>query len=169
MAEEHLNAKAEAKAAKAKAKALRPWWKKKRILLLAVVVVVVVAVAAGGGGGGSESETTSSGASASGSSDTIGKGLGSKDASGDVDSVKCVPGDYFVDVTVKVTNRSSKASDYFVTVVAESQDGMTKYDDTIVMILNLKPNQTMTEESIFTNDIPAGAVCKVSEVQRTAS
>lgn len=169
MAEEHQNAKAEAKAAKAKAKALRPWWKKKRFWLLAVVAVVVVAAAAGGGGSDSNSDTNTAGASTSGSTDSIGQGLGSKDASGDVDSVECAPGDVFVDVTVKVTNRSSKTSNYFVTVVAESQDGMTKYDDTTVMILDLKPNQTMTEESIFTNEIPSDAVCKVSEVQRTAS
>jgi hypothetical protein len=33
----------------------------------------------------------------------------------------------------------------------------------------LAPGQTMTEEGMFLNDIPTGAVCKVTEVQRTAS
>jgi hypothetical protein len=71
--------------------------------------------------------------------------------------------------SVNVTNNSSKASSYFITIVAESADGATKYDDTIVMITDLAPGQTMTEESIFTNEIPEGAICRVTEVQRTAS
>ena len=44
-----------------------------------------------------------------------------------------------------------------------------KYDDTIVMITGLAPGQTMTEEGMFTNELPVGAVCKITEVQRTAS
>ena len=70
---------------------------------------------------------------------------------------------------VAVTNNSSKRSDYFVTVVAESPDGSVRHDEPMVSVMGLEPNQTSTEKGIFTKDIPADAVLKVQEVQRTAS
>jgi len=70
---------------------------------------------------------------------------------------------------VTITNNSSKPSDYFITVVAESADGATRYDDTIVTAMALNSGQTTTVKGPFLNELPAGAVCKVSEVQRTAS
>jgi hypothetical protein len=172
-------AKAEAKAAKARAKELRPFWKKKRWWLLAVVVVVVASSALGSGGSDSDNDSNSNSSGSSGSSssgdsgtqDTIGTGLGSKDATGDINSLDCGSADEigFISPSVSVTNNSSKTSTYFITVVAESADGATKYDDTIIMITELAPGQTMTEEGLFTNDIPAGSTCKITEVQRTAS
>ena len=170
MSEDAKAAKAEAKAAAAKAKALRPWFKKKRYWLLAVIAVIVIAAAAGAGSSDSDKDSASSG-SAGATSDTISKGLGSKDASGDIDDVSCEGPDElgFTNVSVKVTNRSSKPSTYFITIVAESADGSTRYDDTIISVMALNPEQTMTETSSFLNEIPSGAVCKVSEVQRTAS
>ena len=103
--------------------------------------------------------------------DTISTGLGSKDATDDVNSLDCGTPDSlgFINPSVNVTNNSSKSSTYFITVTAESADGATKYDDTVIMITSLAPGQTMTEEGMFLNDIPTGAVCKITEVQRTAS
>ena len=180
MSDEARLAKAEAKAAKAKAKGLRPFYKKKRWIFLAAIVVIIVIVASSGGGSkdkGSNSSSASSGTSSEDSAasgqteDTIGTGLGSKDAAGDINSLDCGAPDSlgFINPTVNVTNNSSKPSTYFITVAAESADGATKYDDTVIMITNLAPGQTMTEEGMFLNDIPEGAVCKITEVQRTAS
>ena len=185
MSDAAREAKAEAKAAKARAKGLRPFYKKKRWWLLAVVVVVAGASALGSGGSdeandagssnssGSEetSSTEESSSQESSTEDTIGTGLGSKDATADINSLDCGTPDA-IGITypsVSVTNNSSKTSTYFITVVAESADGATKYDDTIIMITELASGQTMTEEGMFTNELPTGAVCKITEVQRTAS
>ena len=177
MSEEAKQAKADAKAAKARAKGLRPLWKKKRWWALALIAVVVIAAAAssGSGSGGNEADSASSGGNSSssgeGSSDTISQGIGSKDASADIVDIDCGTPDAIGMIYPKVTvkNNSSKASDYYITITAESADGSMKYDDTPVFIQALQPGQTMSEEGIFTNEIPAGAVCKVTEVQRTAS
>lgn len=169
MSDEARLAKAEAKAAKAKAKGLRPFYKKKRWLSLAAIVVLIAIIASSGGGSDKAGDSKSSDSPST--EDTIGTGLGSKDASADINSINCGTPDAIgmVYPSVNVTNNSSKASTYFITIVVESADGATKYDDTIVMITDLAPGQTMTEESIFTNDIPEGAICRVTEVQRTAS
>jgi len=169
MSDEARLAKAEAKAAKAKAKGLRPFYKKKRWLSLAAIVVLIAIIASSGGGSDNAGDSKSSDSPST--EDTIGTGLGSKDASADINSINCGTPDAIgmVYPSVNVTNNSSKASSYFITIVVESADGATKYDDTIVMITDLAPGQTMTEESIFTNDIPEGAICRVTEVQRTAS
>lgn len=169
MQDEARLAKAEAKAAKAKAKGLRPFYKKKRWLSLAAIFVLIAIIASSGGGSDTADDSKSSDSPST--EDTIGTGLGSKDASADINSINCGTPDAIgmVYPSVNVTNNSSKASSYFITIVVESADGATKYDDTIVMITDLAPGQTMTEESIFTNDIPEGAICRVTEVQRTAS
>ncbi len=177
MSDEARAAKADAKAAKARAKELRPFYKKKRWWLLAIVAVVIISTAIGSGGSGDEatSDTSKGGGTESteapSTGDTIGTGLGSKDAAADINSLECGTPDAIgmTYPSVSVTNNSSKASDYFITIVAESADGATKYDDAIVMITGLAPGQTMTEEGIFTNELPVGAVCKITEVQRTAS
>ena len=174
MTDEAFNAKVEAKVAKAKAKALRPWFKKKRFWLLVVIGLIVVAAATSSGGSDSSNsatETATADETNQGSSNTIATGLGSKDASDDVLDISCKGPDAlgFSTATVKVMNHSSKASDYFITITAASADESTKYDDTIITILNLAPNQTMSEEGLFTNELPSGAVCSVTEVQRTAA
>ena len=115
-----------------------------------------------------ESDTAKS---SGGSDTTVGKGMGSKDASADVVSVECTGPDVLDMYNAKVTikNNSSKPSDYFVTIVAESADGSMRYDETMVSVMALAPNQTTIEEGIFTKSLEAGAVCKATEVQRTAS
>ncbi|MFM9037035.1 MAG: hypothetical protein ACKOJ9_05040 [Actinomycetota bacterium] len=174
MSDAAREAKAEAKAAKARAKGLRPFYKMKRWWLLAIVVAIAVGSALGSSGSEGSSDSGSSKSSGSGESSTdnsIGTGLGSKDASADINSLDCGTPDS-IGITypsVSVTNNSSKTSTYFITVVAESADGATKYDDTTIMITELASGQTMTEEGMFTNELPAGAICKITEVQRTAS
>jgi hypothetical protein len=172
MSEDAKSAKADAKAAKAKAKAMRPWFKKKRFWALGLIAVVVI-YSAVGGSSSSSTLTDSAGSSDSNeTSDTISQGLGSNDASGDIVSIDCGTPDAlgfrYPKVTIK--NNSSKPSTYFITIVAESADGATRYDSTMLSIDALNPDQTMTQDGLpFTKDIPEGAICKVSEIQRTAS
>lgn len=175
MSDDAKQAKADAKAAKAKAKALRPWYKKKRFLLAIVIAIIALVSILSSQGPETTSETTSvdSSENATGDTsteDTVGQGLGSKDASADVDSLDCGTPDA-IGVTypsVKVTNRSEKRSNYFITVSFESSDGATKYDETIIMVMSLNPGQSMTEEGMIANEIPSNSICKVTEVQRTS-
>jgi len=174
MSEENKQAKADAKAAKAKAKALRPWYKKKRFISLIVIGVIVVLVISNSQSSdvpsASNDEASAPATEDEASQDTVGTGLGSKDASGDIDDFDCGEPDAIgmIYPSVKITNRSEKRSNYFVTITYESSDGSTKYDESIIMVMSLNPGQSMTEEGIVTNEIPSGAICKVTEVQRTS-
>jgi hypothetical protein len=138
--------------------------KSSRFRRIAFAVVLITAVIATAASGEEEASTNADGVS---------KGLGTTDASADVSAPTIVregEGDFVIAYgQVAVTNNSSKRSDYFVTVVAESPDGSVRHDETMVSVMGLEPNQTSTEKGIFTKDIPADAVLKVQEVQRTAS
>ena len=168
-------ARAKAKAAKAEAKALRPFWKKKRWWLVGGVALIVAVGVSSAEDDSSQTDTSKGAESRSsqdaGTENTVGKGLGSKDASTDVIDLNCAASDElgfsYPEVTVK--NNSSKPSTYFITMVAESADGSIRYDDTIIMINALQPAQTTTESGMFTKELPRGAVCKITEIQRTAS
>lgn len=175
MTDDAKQAKADAKIAKTKAKALRPWFKKKRFLGLIAIGVIAVIVIASGQGSTPATNTESSDSSVDSNSgstteDTIGTGLGSQDASGDIDSLDCGSPDAIGAIypSVKITNRSEKRSNYFVTVTFESPDASTKYDEALIMVTSLNPGQSMSEEGIVLNEMPADAICKVTEIQRTS-
>jgi len=148
---------------------------------VALVITALVAIAATTASGsdastGSDSKTdpTSSSADSTGTTGTtVSKGVGSSDASADVtDPTILREGDadlQNVSAQVTITNNSSKPSDYFVTVVAESPDHKTRYDDTVVSVNALDPGQSTTEKGLFLKEIPADAVVRVTQVQRTAS
>lgn len=159
------DAKARAKAEKAYRKASRPWYRKKRWWLAGIVVLLVVIVAASSGGG-SDKPTNDNG--------DVSKGLGTKDATGDIGTVTLLPADSigvrYVEITV--TNHSSKRSNYIVQFSLESPDGATRYDDGLVTVQNLEPGQSTTEKGIGATDggdIPDTAVVKLKTVSRTAA
>lgn len=133
----------------------------RRFAIVAVLIVAVLATAASG----EEEKSTNE--------DGVSTGLGTADAAADVSAPTIVregeAGFEIVYGEVVVKNNSSKRSDYFVTVVAESPDGSVRHDETMVSVMGLEPDQSATERGIFTKDIPADAVLKVQEVQRTAS
>ena len=173
MNDDAKRAKAAAKAAQAEAKALRPFYKKKRWWAIGAIAIIAIASATSGGGSTPSNSDASESSSETGDSteNTISTGLGSKDASADIVSIDCGSPDS-IGVTyskVVIKNNSSKASDYFVTVVYESADGSMRYDDTIASAMNINPGQSTEAEGMIMEEIPAGAICRVSEVQRTAS
>lgn len=133
----------------------------RRFAIVAVLIAAVLATAASG-----EEETSTN-------EDGVSTGLGTADASADVSAPTIVregeAGFEIVYGEVVVKNNSSKRSDYFVTVVAESPDGSVRHDETMVSVMGLEPDQSATERGILLKDIPADAVLKVQEVQRTAS
>ena len=139
-------------------------YKKSRFRRAALVLVLMVAVVATAASGEEDKASSDGGVS---------KGLGTSDASKDVSAPTIVrEGEAPLELVygqVEVTNNSSKRSDYFVTVVAESPDGSVRHDETMVAVSGLEPGQSSTEKGMFSKDIPGDAVLKVLEVQRTAS
>lgn len=99
----------------------------------------------------------------------ITQGLGSKDASADAGEPTCANDSGMGTGKVPVTNNSSKRSDYSITVAAESADGKTQIETTYASAEAVEPGQSAEAELYFSKELPAGAVCKVKEVQRTAS
>ena len=126
-------------------------------LLLIVLLVVVI---------GSSSDHDGSGDNGG-----VSQGLGSQDASADVGPVTLSAPDAIgaVYATATVTNNSSKRSDYVIDIAVTSADGATQIGTTIILVTNLEPGQRTEGKGLLTETVPAGAVAKVTGVQRNAS
>ena len=72
-------------------------------------------------------------------------------------------------VTAKVTNNSSKRSNYIISVAVESADGKTQITTTAMAVNDLEPGQTTTAKGLVTEEIPADAKVVVKDVTRYAS
>jgi hypothetical protein len=73
------------------------------------------------------------------------------------------------EATLEVTNDSEKASDYYIEVTFESQDGSTQFGTGLTVINNLKPGQSKTEKVSALEEAEGKIVCTVSSVDRTES
>lgn len=170
-------AKANLKAEKARIKAMRPWYRKKRFVLpLAVLVIAVIAVAASGGsddaddvaGSGASSDTADDASSDSGPRSLSGND--ENPPANDVELTACRTDDLnHLEAVIEVTNKSSKASNYSVTVAFESPDGSQQYDTGAAFINGLEPGQSKTED-VATFKEPSGEyTCRITEVDRFAA
>jgi hypothetical protein len=71
---------------------------------------------------------------------------------------------------VTVTNHSSKLSNYIVEISILSPDKATKYDDMLVLVNGLAPEQRSPQTPHGTRtDIPDDLVCELTEVTRFAA
>lgn len=175
---DHREAKAEAKAAKARAKAVRPWFKKKRFVLPLGFVVLMVIIAAAGGGGSDTTDTDLSAndraaESASAQNEESGvRTLSDNDAhkpEDDVEILSCAKDQYLGHkAQIRVTNHSSKASDYSIEMAFESADGSEQFGTGHAFISGLEPGQSKTDDvvSLESNAGSAPATCKLTEVNR---
>jgi hypothetical protein len=76
----------------------------------------------------------------------------------------------FPTAKVKITNNSSKSSNYIVTVAFTSADGSVQYDTGLAAVDNLNPGQTTTSDaSSLKDDVPAGFVCKIEDTTRLSA
>ncbi len=76
------------------------------------------------------------------------------------------------EVPVRVTNSSSKRSDYFITIALEDAKGKTQLDTTDVFVTNLEPGQTSRRKGVFlslSNAPPPGSKLVLQSVDRLAS
>lgn len=151
----------------------------------ALAVIGIISAAVGGGDskqpaadqqqGSATSSVTKAAKSAATSkaapSASVGKGFGSKDASGDVKLGKPTTNGYWVTIPVTVTNHSSKRSDYFIDVSLESADGKTQFDTGSAIAQRVEPGQSAVAEVMLTKvkEAPVGAKPSLKSVQRSPS
>jgi len=73
--------------------------------------------------------------------------------------------------TLKITNHSSKRSNYIIMVAFESPDGSQQLDTAMTSVNNLEPGQSSVQEAVsFDSDLrDAPFECKVSDVTRMSA
>jgi hypothetical protein len=85
----------------------------------------------------------------------------------DVQLAGCLPtGAGHMASTVRVTNHSSKRSNYVVDVVFESGDGSRQLAARTVFVNDLEPGQTTQQEAGTLTPAPTSFDCRLSQVQR---
>jgi hypothetical protein len=85
----------------------------------------------------------------------------------DVELTDCLPtGAGHMASTVRVTNHSSKRSNYVVDVVFESADGSRQLAARSVFVNDLGPGQATRQEAGTLTPAPRSFDCRVSQVQR---
>ena len=136
-------------------------WLRKTGLAILIVGAVTASVASG-----------DSDRSTDGSSPVAGEPENA--ATGDVAVSRCaLSGNQFggPEATLTVTNRSSKPSNYFITVAFQSPDGTQQLDTGNATVQSLAPNQTTSvQASSFRQELRRQRfTCKVTEVTRFAS
>jgi hypothetical protein len=151
----------------------RPSHKLRSTLLAVVALIGIIAVISAVAGGNKKSATNPPGASSS-TSPGVSKGIGANNASGDVKIGKTTYDAQLSDTSVRVTvtNRSSKRSDYLITLALESSDGKTQLDTADLFVQNLEPGQSSPQTGDFLSlnaAPPAGSKVVLQSVERTAS
>jgi hypothetical protein len=167
------DAKAQAKAARAYAKASRPWFKKKRVFVPLVLVAVIVLASVAGGDEDKPSDTKANASGTGVSSDSAPKANDNTalEHAEDAKIAKCGTDDLgFAEALVKITNSSSKPSDYFVTVAFESKDRKTQLGTGVAVVMALQPGQSASEGANSLKEAKTGSfTCRLQSVMRTAS
>lgn len=133
-----------------------------------VVVGIIVAVAAAGGGGSSDNKASSSNNNGTLTSSDNGAHPPQKD-------VTFVPQSCTVDSTtnwpkakVKVTNHSSKTSDYSIQVVFKDASGV-RVSDGAAIPTNVKPGESTIETAQGLDEVHGKITCVIQSVDRYAS
>lgn len=104
--------------------------------------------------------------------DGVSTGLGSADATGDVELLGCGPdedGLGWGTAQVQITNNSSERSNYAITVAFEVEDGATRLDTGLAFAEAIEPGQSTEVEAATTSEVPDDVECKFTQVERTAS
>jgi len=159
-------AKARAKADRTYKKQSRPWPLRHPILtgLIALIAIIVIAAVASSSGG------KKTPAADKGSTVTGNNAAAAKDVQVTACGTDSSLGTNMIKSKVKVTNNSSKASSYVITVAFESADGTTQIDTGNVAIQNLAPGQSTVQDVLTGGTAPGGKFnCKVADVTRVAS
>ncbi|HEX2040578.1 MAG TPA: hypothetical protein VHF47_12710 [Acidimicrobiales bacterium] len=158
---EAREARAEAAAEKARRKAMRPWYKKKRTWVLGILGVVVVVALAGGGGGDDDRSGDAASEADSSSRNTENPPVQ------DVTVTVCEPGQFGPTVKVRITNHSSKRSNYLISANLENANG-DKVGEANGASNNVDAGQT-AESDLLASASGEFTRCVVKNVERFAS
>lgn len=163
-------AKARAKADRTYKKQSRPWPLRHPILSGLGVLIAIIAIVSVASSGGKDKTPT---ASNNGNNQNTVTG-NNQAAAKDVEIAECGTDDSLgtntIKSKVKVTNNSSKPSNYLITVAFESADGGTQIDTGNVAVQNLAPGQSTVQDVLTAGTAPAGKFnCKVADVTRLAA
>jgi len=131
-----------------------------------LALIVVIGIASSSGGGKSSSSSSPAVQSSTGSS-----GSQPLQHASDVVVTSCVPDSVgFAAAKVVVTNTSSKASNYVITVTFESAGGATQVGTGLATVDGLLPGQKSVPQDVSSlQAAPAGYTCRVTDVTRYAT
>jgi len=147
---------------KALAKASRPWYRKKRFWALGLVAVIGIGAAAGGSGGSDGADADNNGGVKTLSAN------GDNPPQADVELTACSNGEFGIpEIMTKITNHSSKRSDYSFQVNVLDASG-TKIGEGFGASNNVEAGQSAIEE-VFATANGDVASCTITEVNRFAS
>lgn len=147
------------------------WIKRHKVLSVLIGLVVIIGIgAAAGGGSGSSSGGEKPAAS---SSEQPGTSSGNKahPPAADIEVLSCTVDDSvgFPKATVRITNHSSKKSDYFGNINFLDAAG-TRVAQGAIIETQIEPGQSADADVVGDKTDVAGPVtCKLTQVERTAS
>jgi|GEM_PF-5433888 len=140
--------------------------KLKMIGLSAIALASTFVLLGSGEDSGSKSTSDSSSSSNDGSSSDVGE-------SSEVDDVtitSCGADELGqMEAVLRITNNSSKPSNYMINVAFESPGGSEQLDTGFAIVDTLQPGQSTNETAMTFTDAPANFTCRVISVDRYAS
>lgn len=74
-----------------------------------------------------------------------------------------------LEAVLRITNNSSKPSNYMINVAFESPDGSEQLDTGFATVSTLQPGQSTNESAITFTTAPADFKCRITSVDRYAS
>ncbi len=117
--------------------------------------------------GDSSSNTSASSSNDSSSSNTD---VGESSEVDDVTITSCGADELGqLEAVLRITNNSSKPSNYMVNVAFESPDGSEQLDTGFALVDTLQPGQSTNESAITFTTAPADFKCRITSVDRYAS
>lgn len=136
---------------------------------MCAVAVAAALVSCGAAEDGADSKA-GSGKSAAAKGDHEASTSGKNPPEADVKVVSCAKDEFgdWPEAKLEITNHSSKASDYMVTVEFLDADGTRKGEGT-GLVSNLSPGQTAEDTAGGTAEVPGKVTCRIVKVSRTAS
>ena len=121
-------------------------------------------------GSGEDSGSKSTSDSSSNSSDSSSSDVGESSEVDDVTITSCGADELGqLEAVLRITNNSSKPSNYMINVAFESPDGSEQLDTGFAVVDTLQPGQSTNENAITFTTAPADFKCRITSVDRYAS
>lgn len=167
-----LTPKQQARIDKAQRKAARPWPLRHKFLtgFGALVVLIIVIAIATSGGGSKNNPAPVTGDSPAASPQASSQATGPLSHASDYQIVSCAKDNLGnLDAKVKITNTSTKPSNYTGTIAFDSPDGKTQYDTGPAFAQDVQPGQSTTVDATTLTPAPGPYICKLVDATRMSA